>query len=60
MQDDLYEDDEVLCSDLPDLNGVCLSDLDKVPPSALVESVRRILEESEKQPAAYQQYHANI
>jgi FXSXX-COOH protein len=50
----------VLSSDLPDLSGICLSDLDGIPTSALVEWVRRILDESREQPATYQQYHANI
>lgn len=61
MQEDLHADGTgVLWSELMDLSDLSLSDLDQIPTSALVESVRRILDESGKQPTTYQQYHANI
>ena len=61
MQDDLPADEEgVLWSDLPDLSGVCLSDLDEMPSSALAESVRHILDENARHPMTYSQYMANI
>jgi FXSXX-COOH protein len=61
MQDDLPANEEgVLWSDLPDLSGVRLSDLDRISSSALVESVRHILDESGRHPTTYSQYMANI
>jgi FXSXX-COOH protein len=47
-------------SDLMDLSEIDLADLDRVPPSVLIESVRRILRADDKRPAAYQQFQAII
>jgi FXSXX-COOH protein len=61
MRDDQSKPDEkILGSDLLDLRGTRLADLEKLPSSALLESVRRILEQSEKEPTSYQQFDANI
>ena len=61
MRDDQSTPDEkILGSDLLDLRGMRLADLEKLPSSALLESVRRILGQSEKEPTSYQQFDANI
>jgi FXSXX-COOH protein len=61
MQDDPPVDEEdVLWSELPRLSDLRLADLAAIPSSALVESVRRILDESGKQPTTYSQYQAVI
>jgi FXSXX-COOH protein len=49
-----------LRSDLVDLAGVHLDELDGLPRTALSEAVRRILTDFERLPKAYQQYQANI
>lgn len=48
-------------SELVDLSGVSLAELDQLPPNALSRSLRRILIESSRQPRAYNQnFHSSI
>lgn len=47
----------VLRSDLVDLSGFSLDELDQLPPNALTGSLRRILTESTRQPHSYDQYY---
>jgi FXSXX-COOH protein len=48
-----------LRSDLVDLSGFSLDELDRLPPNALTSSLRRILTESARQPHSYDQYYAS-
>lgn len=52
--------DQDLRSDLVDLTGVSLESLRNLPQNALAESLRRILDETGRQPTAFGQYHSNI
>jgi hypothetical protein len=50
-----------LRSDLVDLSGLTLAELEDLPPTALTGSLVRILADRERQPNSYDQnYHANI
>lgn len=55
------EDPATLRSDLVDLSGLSLDELDRLPPNALAGSLRRILTESAGQPHSYgQTYQSSI
>jgi FXSXX-COOH protein len=49
----------VLRSDLVDLSGLSLDELDLLPPNALAGSLRRILAQSAGQPHSYGQNYAS-
>lgn len=49
-----------LRSDLVDLTGLRLDEVDGLPHTALVDSLRRILREREQQPNSYQLYEAAL
>ena len=49
-----------LRSDLVDLTGIHLDQLDSLPRTALSEAVRRILTDFDRLPNSYQQYSASI
>jgi FXSXX-COOH protein len=61
MRDDRVADHAAeLRSDLVDLTGLCLDQIDDLPETVLASSLRRILRENQEQPSAYTQYSANI
>ncbi|WP_018680874.1 hypothetical protein [Actinokineospora enzanensis] len=48
----------VLCSDLPEI--AALADLDRLPNSALLDTVRQILDEEDRKPTPNQEYQSVI
>lgn len=60
MSEDVTAGADDMYSYLVDLTGVSLDALDDLPKTALTESLRRILDEHQRQPTAYQQYQSGI
>lgn len=58
--DHTADDRTELWSDLVDLTGLHLDQVEGLPHTALAGSLRRILQEREQQPSSYQQYESYI